>query len=85
MAVRALRRCLLVDNNGLARDKLRLHVTFITRHLFMGPFQGKVRLRLVVKDRRNPALRIVTIRAMSFPGLRKLAGMSILVAILANL
>ena len=44
-----------------------------------------MRPRIMIESRRNPALRVVTIRTRSLPGLRELARVGVFVTILTNL
>ena len=64
MATRALRRCLLVNNHGLAIHKPRLCVTFITLHARMPTLQWEMRSFVVIKRRGGKTEAIVTIRTM---------------------
>ena len=76
---------MLVNDDWFARDEARLRVTFVTSNALVRSLQRKMRSCVVVKHRRRPALRIVTIRARRFSGLRKLADMRVFVTILTNL
>ena len=51
----------------------------------MPSLQGEMRSRIVVEQRRNPALRIVAIRTGGLARFRKLSGMNVFVTIFTNL
>lgn len=85
MAVRALHRCVFVDDYDLFAHQLRLRMALRAGHLRMPAGQREPRL-IVVKRRRYPLLNIVAVRAMGLPVLRhKLSFVEIDVARLALL
>lgn len=85
MAIRALFRRFLVDDDSLSFHHLRFLVTFVARYAKMSTLQGEMRPCVVVKYRGNPSGGVVTIVARGFPGLCKLARMGVLVAVLTDL
>lgn len=85
MAVRALSEDLLIQDHRLVGDEARLRVTLITRHVRVPSLQWKMCPRIMIKNRRDPALRVVTIRTTSLPGFRKLTQVGIFMTILTNL
>jgi len=85
VTIGTFRRCLFINDYRLVGDHARLRVTLVAPHVRMASLQGEMGPRVVVEDRGDPALRIVTVRASSFSSFRKLAGMGILVTILTNL
>lgn len=85
MAIRTLRRRLLIKDDRFASNHACLRVTFVTRNSRMPSLQRKMRSRIVIKSRRNPPLRIMTIGTGRLAGFRKLARMGVFMAILANL
>lgn len=85
MTIRAFRRGLLINHHEALPNRARLRVTFIASHICMAALQRKMRSSIVIEGRRHPALRLMAIRAWSLPGLCKLAGVNVLVAVFANL
>ena len=85
MAIRALRQYLFVHDHGLISDHARLCVAFIARYVRVSSLQRKMSPRIMIESRRNPALRVVAIRARGLPGLRELARVRVFVTILTNL
>lgn len=59
MAIGAKFRRRPVENYALAVHLTRAGVTLVTQNVFVSPFQRKIRLRLVVEERRLPMIRIV--------------------------
>lgn len=76
---------LLVDNDRIAVNENRFFVTHVTSNFGVPALKRKVRARVMIKNGRNPALRIMTIRAGGLPGFCELPRMSIFVATLAIL
>ena len=85
MTIRTLRQHLLIDDHGLISDHARLCVAFIARYVRVAPLQREMSPRIMIESRRNPALRVVAIRARGLPGLRELARVRVFVTILTNL
>ena len=85
MACRTFRRRLLINSHQLVIDHARLYVTFRAWNVGMASLQREMRLRIMVKGRRDPALRIMAVRAMGVAFLRKLAVMHIPVTTLTKL
>lgn len=85
MAIRTLRQHLFIYDHGLVSDHARLYVAFVTSHVRVSSLQREMRPRVVIEGRRNPALRVVAIRATSLPRLRELAHVRVFVTIFANL
>ena len=85
MTVGALRGRLLVDNDGLVPNQAGLNMTLVASHVRMPTCKREVCALVMIKGRRHPALRIVTIRAGRFSSFLELAVMDILVTIRADL
>lgn len=85
MAVHAFRRGKLVDDDLLVHNKPHLCVTLVASDPLVGPLQREMCPGVVIERRRNPSLRIVTIRTRSLFGLCELAGVRVFVAILTDL
>ena len=85
VAIGALRRRQLINDDRLRINQARLLVTLVTSDLCVASLQGEMSPGIVVENRRHPALCIVTIRAMRFPALLKLTSVRILVTILTDL
>lgn len=85
MAVRTLRRRLLINDDSFASNRASLRMTFVTRDIGVAALQGEMRPRIMIESGGDPSLRIVTIRARGLPGLCKLPRMRVLVTILTNL
>lgn len=85
MTIGTFRRCLFINDYRLVSDHPRLRVTFVAGNLRMASLQREMGPRIVVEDRGNPTLRIVTIRASSLSSFRELACMGIFVTIFTNL
>lgn len=76
---------LLIDNDGIAVDENRFFVTHVTSNFGVPTLKRKMRARVVIKNRWDPALRIMTIGTGGLPGLCKLPCMSIFVTTLTIL
>ena len=85
VTIRTFRKRLFVDDYRLIGNQTRLRMTFVALHICVAALQREVCPCVVVEGRRNPAPRIVTIRASRLPRFHKLACMRIFVTILANL
>lgn len=84
VAIGAFRRRLLVNDVRLAVYFARLLVAILTTHICVPSLKRKFCPHIMIKSRRHPALRGVTISARRFPCRRKLPGVRILVAVFAN-
>lgn len=85
MTISAFRRHLLVNDHRFFFDEDDVFVTLVTLNFGVPALKRKMRPRVVIENRRHPTLRIVAIGAGSFPGLCKLAAVSIFVTVLTNL
>ena len=85
MAVGTLRGRLLVDNNWLVSNQAGLDMTLVAGYVGMPTRKREVCALVMIKSRRHPALRIVTIRAGRFSSFLELAVMDILVTIRTDL
>lgn len=74
-----------INDHRLGIDQARLRMTFVTWNSGVSSLQRKMRPRIMIEERRNPALGVVAIRTGGLASLRKLACMRVFVAIFANL
>lgn len=85
MTISTLGEDLLVDNDGIAANQNRFFVTHVTSNFGVPTLKREVRARVVIKDRWDPALRIMTIGTGGFPGLCELPCVGIFVTALTIL
>lgn len=85
MAIGALNRSWLIEQNGFAIEQFRFPVTFVTRNIRVAPGKRKVRPGGVVERGRNPALNVVAAGTLRFAISHKLGSMNVRVAVLADL
>ncbi len=74
----------LVEEHGLASDKLRRLVTFRAADVLMSPAQWELRSPLMIEERGLPFHAVVTFNTSGDSRLRELLPVHVFVALLAN-